>query len=105
MNKEDTIIELLNEILLWMKYDYLDTKNRLKLNLDSEEKIIAYELSTGENSTYDISKKISVSATTVSNWWSKWFDEGIMEQTEKYGGNRYKKLCSLTKFGIKIPEI
>ena len=103
MAKEDTIIELLEEILLWMKYDFLNTKKRLISSLDSEDKIIAYELSTGENSTYDIAERVSVSATTVSNWWNKWFDDGLMEQTEKYSGSRYKRLCSLTKMGIKIP--
>ena len=105
MDKNDKIIELLDEILLWMKYDYLDTKRKLIETLDTEDKIIAYELSDGYRSTNDIAQYVDVSHQTVYNWWNKWFEFGLIEQTEKYGGGRYKRLCSLTKMGIKVPEI
>lgn len=104
MDKEDKIIELLEEILLWMKYDYLDTKRKLLDKLDNDDKKIAYQSSTGENSTHDIAKKVSVSAMTISNWWNKWLEFGLMEQTDKFGGKRYKRLISLTKMGIRVPE-
>jgi len=38
MSKNNRIIELLEEILLWMKYDYLETKKKLIKALDSDEK-------------------------------------------------------------------
>jgi len=103
MSKERTI-ELLEEILLWTKYDYSATKQKMLQHLDTDDKIIAYQLSDGENSTYDIEKKFSLTAMTISNWWSRWFQAGLVEQTEKYGGGRYKRLISLTKMGIKVPE-
>jgi len=68
-------------------------------------KKIAYELSDGERSSRDIAKIIKPSHTTVGNWWDKWFKLGLVEQTEKYGGSQYTRLCSLTKMGIKMPEI
>ena len=105
MSEKDKVVELLEEILLWMKYDYLETKKKLLNTLDSEGKIIAYELSDGERSVRDISKYAGVHFTTISDWWNKWFEDGLMLQTEKYGGSRYKRLCSLTKLGIKILDI
>lgn len=102
---KDRTIELLEEILLWTKYDYSEIKQKMIEYLDTDDKKIAYQLSDGENSTYDIEKKVSVTAMTVSNWWNRWFEAGIVEQTEKYGGGRYKRLISLTKMGIPIPEI
>lgn len=82
----------------------LKQKKILIETLDNDDKIIAYELSNGERSTRDIEEHVNVSFNTVSRWWNKWFEEGLMEQTAKYGGSRYKRLCSLTKLGIKIPE-
>jgi len=105
MTEENAVINLLEEILLWMKYDYLDAKRKLLEVLDTEKKIIAYELSNGERSVRDISKFAGVHFTTIGDWWNKWFEDDLMVQTEKYGGSRYKRLCSLTKIGIKIPEI
>lgn len=105
MSKKDKTVELLEEILLWMKYDYLDTRKKINEILDTTDKIIVYELSNGDRSTREISNYVSVSFKTIAQWWNKWSDAGLMEQTEKYGGSRYKRLCSLTKMGIKIPEI
>ena len=101
---KDRNLELLEEILLWTKYDYSTTKQKMLQHLDTDDKIISYQLSDGENSTYDIEKKVSVTAMTISNWWGRWFQEGLVEQTEKYVGLRYKRLISLTKLGIKVPE-
>jgi len=103
MSQDDKIIELLEEILLWTKYDYAVTKQKMLEHLDNDDKKIAYQSSTGENSTHDIANKVSVSAMTISNWWNKWFELGLMEQTDKFGRKRYKRLISLTKMGIKIP--
>jgi len=97
--------ELLEEILLWTKYDYLATKQKMIEHLDTDDKKIAYQKSNGERSSRDIAKLVSVSYKTIQKWWKKWFDLGLMEQTEKYGGSRYKQLISLTKMGIPIPDI
>jgi len=100
----DKTIELLEEILLWTKYDYTETKQTLIEQLDTDDKKIAYQLSDGEKSTHDIAKLITASQKSVSRWWQKWFELELMEQTEKYGGGRYKRLISLIKMGIPIPE-
>ena len=100
----DKTIELLEEILLWTKYDYTETKQKLIEHLDTDDKKIAYQLSNGENSSRNISKQVSVSHTTIHDWWNAWFNLGIMEQTEKYGGSRFKRLISLTIMGINLPE-
>ena len=105
MSINEKSIELLEEILLWTKYDYTETKRKMLEHLNSNDKKIAYELSNGENSQNYIEKFVSVSQKTISSWWKKWFELGLMEQTEKYRGSRYKRLISLTKMGIPIPEI
>ena len=103
---QERITELLEEILLWTKYDYSDTKEKMLQHLDTDDKKIAYELSDGENSTYDIQKYVSVSQRTISSWWRNWFELGLMEQTEKLGkGGRHKRLISLIKMRIPFPEI
>lgn len=102
---KDRIAELLEEILLWTKYDYSATKQKMIEHLDTVDKKIAYQLSDGEKSTRDIAKLISASQKSVSNWWQKWFELELMEQTEKYGRGRYNRLISLTRMGIPVPEI
>jgi len=104
MSKEDKMIGLLEEILLWTKYDFEETKQKMIQELDTDDKKIAYQLSDGENSSRDIANKVNVTHKTIQNWWNNWFEAGLVEQTEKYGGGRYKKFCSLTKMGILIPN-
>jgi len=104
ITESNRAIELLEEILLWMKYDYLETKKKLLEILDTDEKKTAYELSDGINSGRSIAREIGVGNKTIGNWWKKWFEAGLIEQTEKYRGGQYKKLCSLTKMGIKLSE-
>ena len=74
-------------------------------NLDTDEKKIAYQLSDGDRSTRNISKQADVHFSTIAKWWNTWYKLDIMEQTEKYRGSRFKRLISLTKMGIPIPEI
>ena len=105
MNNEEKIIELLEEILIWTKYDYSDIKLKMQKHLDTDDKKIAYQLSNGERSRRDISTFVSVSHSSIYRWWNEWFELGLVEQTEKYGGGRYKRLISLTRMGIPVPEI
>ena len=98
------IVELPEEILLWTKYDYKETKRKLLELLNTDEKKIAYQLSDGERSSREIAKVVSVSHMAIQQWWSKWFELDLIEQAEKHGRGRYKRLISLTKMGISIPE-
>lgn len=105
MSNNEIIIELLEEILLWTKYDYTTTKQKMLQHLNTDNKRVAYQLSDGDNSRKYIAGKVGVSDQTISNWWKEWFEFGLTEQTEKYGGGRYKRLISLTKMGIPVPEV
>ena len=105
MSNNEIIIELLEEILLWTKYDYAETKRKMLVHLNTDEKKIAYQLSDGEKSTRYISKKAGVHFSTIADWWKSWFKLELMEQTEKYSGSRYKKLASLLIMGIPVPEV
>lgn len=102
---QDRTTELLEEILLWTKYDFSETKQKMLENLDTDDKKITYQLSNGEKSSRDLSSFVSVSHSTIFRWWKEWFELGLVEQTEKYGGGRYKRLISLTRMGIPVPEI
>ena len=104
LDKEDNIVELLEEILLWTKYDFLEIKQKMIEHLDTDDKKIVYQLSDGKRSSYDIAEFITASRRSISNWWQRWFELGLVKQTEKYEG-RYKRLVSLTEMGIPIPEI
>ena len=105
MNMDEERIRSLEEILLWTKYDYTETKRKMLEHLNTDEKKIAYQLSDGERSTRDISKKAGVHFSTIADWWKSWFKLELMVQTEKYRGSRYKKLASLIIMGIPFPEI
>ena len=105
MTEQNRTIELLEEILLWTKYDFLEMKQLMIDELDTDEKRIAYQLSDGENSTAQIASVIPVSQMTISNWWRNWLELGIVKQTEKYGGRRRKRLISLAEMGIPYPDL
>lgn len=105
MTENNRIIELLEEILLWTKYDFEEIKQKMIEALDTDEKKIAYQLTDGENSTTQIASVIPVSQVTVSNWWRNWLELGIVKQTEKFGGKRRIRLISLAEMGIPFPDI
>ena len=73
-------------------------------HLNTDEKKIAYQLSDGERNSRDIAEIVGVSHMTIRQWWNKWFELDFIEQTEKYGKGRYKRLISLSKMGIPNPD-
>lgn len=99
------IRELLEEVLVWVKYDYLTLKNKIIEFIQTDQEKIVYEYSDGERSLRDLCKLADVHHTTVKSWLEKWYEEGIVDSIEKYGGKRYIRIVSLAKFGISIPEI
>lgn len=83
--------ELLKEILKWQKVQGIVAfKNQVRLLLDTKEKKQVFEMTDGTLSVKQIAEKVNVATGTVSNWWSKWFIEGIVAKE----GNRYIKLAS-----------
>ena len=104
-DKMDKMINLLKEILTWLKIaEYNNVKKLLLNTLKEDMDKIIYHLSDGKSSR-KIAKKIPVSHATVVNYWKKWIEIGIVEPVSTRGGISYKKVFSLEDFGIEIPEI
>ncbi len=104
MVEKDRTTELLEEILKWTRFNAMQLRAILLEELDTDEKKLIYENSDGERSTREIGRMAKTSHATVQNYWKEWAAMGIVEATEKYGGGRFKKLCSLVELGIVIPK-
>jgi len=98
------IIELLQEILKWTKFEGTE-KVRIVIDseLDDEIKKIVYHLSDGKSSE-EIAKFVNVSSRTVLRYWKRWGKKGIMEVHPDYK-RRYRKVFSLEEIGMEPPEI
>lgn len=84
--------DLLREILKWQKIQGLAImRSLIPTLLDSKAKKAVYDLTDGTLAVKEISKKTGVATGTVSNWWKKWFSEGILSRE----GDRYIKIVSL----------
>lgn len=97
MNKDSN--QLLKEILVWLRLQgiyLLDTVLFPSL-LDSEGKKKVYQMTDGNLSAYEISKRTNVSMGSISNWWNQWYERGILLKE----GKRYKKLVSPRAFKPK----
>ncbi len=103
--KLDLILEELNEIAKWTKFQSLDKLHDiLSKVLKSENEKIAYELSDGVRTTRDIAKEIGLnSKSTIIAYWQKWSKIGIVEESKKFKG-RMKHFVSLEEVGIDIPK-
>jgi len=108
MNEEklDTIIEKLNEISKWTKFQGLDKfKQTLLTSLKTDNEKAAYELSDGVKTTREIAKEIGInSKSTIIAYWQKWIKIGIVEESDKFRG-RMKHFVSLEEVGIELPRI
>jgi hypothetical protein len=102
--------ELLEEIVKWLRFmgmqDARDIVERALRYEDAEKEHdakVAYQLTDGENSTYDIADHISYSYQWVSTRQQEWAKLGIVE---KEGPNSpYEHIMSLDKLGIDAPDI
>lgn len=106
-DKNDLIIELLNELVKWTKFQaWGKVKDVLLSVLDDDIKKIIYHNSDGKNSSRKIAEKVSVGSTTIVRYWNKWANFNIVESiTVRGGGLRYKKMFDLEDFGIEVPII
>lgn len=97
---DDKLLKELQKQTIWLKFLALpNLKKTFEENLITKEQRRIYDLSNGENSTNDISKKllakgIKVSHMTVYNYWKRWFALGIVVGSEKYAG-RFEKIIDL----------
>lgn len=106
MNDEklDRIIELLEEILKWTRFEGNQRVKEILLDeLDTDAKKIVYELSDGRSSP-EIEKMADVTSKTIRDWWKKWANRGLTEVHPEYKV-RFHKVFSLGDFGIEIPKV
>lgn len=103
---DENILKELKEQTKWLRFLALpNLKKVVEENLPTKEMQKIYSLTDGKNSTYEISKKLSVegikvSHMTIYNYWKKWNVLGIVIPSEKYSG-RLEKIVDLEDLDIK----
>lgn len=104
-DKQDRMIEILEETLKWTRVTSIPQVKRLFLDiLPSDKEKIAYHFSDGAHSGKDVAAVAGVATGTVSNWWKVWVKSGIAESVSVKGGERARRMFSLEDFGIQVPE-
>ena len=89
---QENVAPILKEILKWIKFSgSKEVKNTLRDALDTDQKILVYHLSNGDNGSVKIGENAGVGKTTVSTYWKNWSRQGIVEPIKVQGGERYKK--------------
>ena len=104
-NRQDKIVELLNELLKWIKVTSIPhVKTLLQEILRNDKEKIAYHCSDGRN-IREVAKSANVGVSTIGNWWKTWSKYGIVELVSVRRGKRVKRIFSLEDFGIQVPRI
>jgi transposase-like protein len=102
-DKEDKMIEILEEMLRWTRVTSIPQVKQLLLEtLPSAKEKTAYHYSDGRDSRA-ISRATGVPFSTVARWWKRWIRAGIAEPVGAKRGDRAKRVFSLEDFGIEIP--
>lgn len=103
VDRQDKVIELLEEILKWTRFQGVQNLKAVLLdNLRSDKEKVAYQFSDGRSSA-EVSKVSGVTGMTVTNYWRRWFTLGIAQPSPKYKG-RFERAFSLEDLGIEIPS-
>jgi len=106
VNKEDRMIELLEELVKWARVTSFPKVKELLIGiLVSPEEKVAYQSSDGEKTSRDVAEIANVSHPTISIWWKAWIKAGIAESVSVQRGERAKRIFSLDDFGIEVPII
>jgi hypothetical protein len=101
--KIDKAIQLLEEILKWTRIEGMQkTKSIFDEFVKTDLEKLVYENSNGQTSR-EVGAIAQTSHTTVINCWKKWSRFGIIEEVSSRGGTRYRRVFSLSDFGIEIP--
>lgn len=102
----DDVVTALDEILTWLKISGTDkVKTLLQNTLDTSEKRLVYQQSDGKT-VREINAVCGVGASTVSNYWKKWYKLGLMKKVSvKGGGDRHFRAFDLEDYGIDVPKI
>jgi hypothetical protein len=103
-DKLERMIELLEEMLKWMKVTSIpQVKNLLLDILPSDKEKIAYQHSDGQDSE-KVAQFTGVGHATISRWWKTWIRAGIADSVSARGGERARHAFSLEDFGIEVPQ-
>jgi len=94
----------LREILRWARFENFPKLRKILLDtLKTREEKLAYELTDGERSRYDVAKEMNLPDSTIRSWWERWYNLGILEPSGRRKG-RPQKIMSLEDMGIEIPK-
>ncbi len=99
------IEEIKSSMKLFMLQSRSEIAKQLQQDLISPEKKLAFELTDGNHSAYDIAQTLKVSMTSVHRWWRDWERLGLLNRTEIKGKMVLKKRFSLRELGIEVPDI
>jgi hypothetical protein len=103
--QNDRIVELLEEIVKWVRVMGLgQVKATLPVALDTEKKALVYHLSDGKNSSVNIASLTGINQPRVTELWKEWASLGLGEQVSAKGGSRFKKSFDLKMFDISVPD-
>lgn len=103
-DKQDKIIELLDEILRWTRLQGVQNARAvLTTALKTDTDKIIYHLSDGRPSG-EIAKVCGVTDVSVRRYWRRWFTLGITQPSKKYKG-RFERSFSLADLGIEVPAM
>jgi hypothetical protein len=95
----------LEELLKWTRFEgMLKIKEVLLDVLRTDGEKLAYHYSDGRSSR-EVAKLAGLSHTTIVDYWKKWATLGLMESINVRGGTRYKRVFSLSDFGIEISRV
>jgi hypothetical protein len=104
-DKQSEVIEILIEMLKWIKVTSIPHVKKLLMELlPSDEEKVAYHYSDGRASQ-EVSRLAGVSYVTITKWWKTWIRAGIAEAISVKGGERAKRVFSLDDFCIEVPQI
>ncbi len=103
-DKLTSIDRTLKELLRWTRFANMGKlKEILEAELDNDQKKLAYDCTDGNNAQRDVSAVSGAPSSTVSVWWPRWFQQGLVAESEVRKG-RMVKIVSLEDMGIEVPR-
>jgi len=103
-DKNDRIIELLEELLKWTKVTAVPKVGEvLAACLPTDQAKLAYYYSDGRSSR-EVAQASRCAQSSIVGYWKKWSRNGIVQPVAVQRGDRYKKVFDPIDFGIEIPK-
>lgn len=104
MDRLGAMHETLRELLKWLRFENLPRlKEVLEAELEDPRKKLAYEATDGTRALREIQEASGVPARTVLDWWRRWYNLGIVEESGVRKG-RMGRIVSLEDVGIGLPK-